>query len=259
MFRNTEFWGVRVVGMILAALMAVAVMDGAALAQWGNQGGQPGYDDAGQRRRASVTVYEHAHFRGRSETYYRDAARLPRGISSIRIKGRRASVTVYEYRDFEGRSKTFYEDVSNLDHHGINDVIRSLVVHRGGGGGHDPWPNPNPNPNPDYGRSEVILYEHAGYRGRSQTFNGDVTNLRGTYIGNDSVSSIRVRNATITIYEHSNFRGRHQTFNGDVPNLRDTYIGNDQASSIRIWRGTRQDTGGGGNQRIIITPRIKIE
>lgn len=38
----------------------------------------------------------------------------------------------------------------------------------------------------------VVLYEHNGYLGRSEVFGADISNIRGSYVGDDMVSSLRV-------------------------------------------------------------------
>ncbi|MBW1712837.1 MAG: hypothetical protein JRJ59_06800 [Deltaproteobacteria bacterium] len=179
----------------------------------------------------SVTVYEHANFRGRQATFYGDVAWLPGGISSFRIHGR-GTVTFYRGSGFVGTYETFDRDVANLAHTRIgNDRVSSLRLGQG------PAPG-GPRPAPGR-RGEVVLYRHVNYRGLSQVFTNDVANLAGSRIGNDQVSSLQVHNAVVTLFEHANFRGRRQSFRHDVSDLRRTRFGNDVCSSIKVYLAGR--------------------
>lgn len=186
----------------------------------------------------SVTVYEHVHFRGRQATFYGDVAWLPGGISSFRIHGR-GTVTFYRGTGFVGTYETFDRDVANLAQTHIgNNRVSSLRLGRGPApGGHRPPPD-RPRPIPGR-RGEVVLYRHVNFRGLSQVFTNDVTNLVHTRIGNDQVSSLQVRNASVTLFEHANFRGRRQSFRHDVNDLRRTNFGNDACSSIKVYLAGR--------------------
>ena len=83
--------------------------------------------------------------------------------------------------------------------------------------------------------SGVTLFAAGDYRGASETFYGDVPSLKGTRVGNDHASSLRLAPGCVaTLYEHHEYRGRSTFVNHDVPDLRRTAVGNDAVSSLRI-------------------------
>lgn len=87
----------------------------------------------------------------------------------------------------------------------------------------------------DHDRAGVTLFRHVYFEGRQETFYGDVPDLRGTYIGNDAVSSIAVdRGCRVTLFADSYFRGRSISLHHDEADLRGTYVGNDRISSLRV-------------------------
>ena len=95
-------------------------------------------------------------------------------------------------------------------------------------------------------RNTITVYRDAWYQGRSQTFSGEVRDLRNSGM-NDEISSMRF-NGTWEACTDGNFGGRCQTFTGDVGDL--ARVGfNDQISSLRPVRGGGGDGGGwgGGN------------
>ena len=79
------------------------------------------------------------------------------------------------------------------------------------------------------------MYQHAGFVGRSETFRGDVRDLRGTTIGEREASSIRVSSGcTATLYSDPDFGGRSTDFSGDTGTFFFSEIGDDRASSLRL-------------------------
>lgn len=87
----------------------------------------------------------------------------------------------------------------------------------------------------DHGRVGVTLFEHVHFGGRSETFYGDVPSLRGTYIGNDEVTSVAVpRGCEVTLFRDADCRGPSITLRRDVADLSKTWLGNDQASSLSV-------------------------
>ncbi len=213
-----------IVGLFIAALISAPAMAG----MWGPR----------QAGRVSVTVYEHANFSGRQATFFGDTAWLPRGISSIRISGS-CTVTLFNNYNFQGRNQNITSDVRNLQGSIVgNDRVLSLTI--------SPFQSDSPGANRPGGASgEVILFEHARFKGRYTKVTGDIPNLTNSRVGNDATSSIRIKDAEVTVYEHANYRGRSQTFNGSVERLTGTRVGIDAISSIRVrWFG-RPGQGGG--------------
>jgi hypothetical protein len=95
---------------------------------------------------------------------------------------------------------------------------------------------------------QLVLFEHAGFRGQSRTINGDTPNFRDLGF-NDRASSLRVLGGAWEVCEDADFGGRCQVVDGDVPNLADNGW-NDRISSARPARrlerredGDRRDRG----------------
>ena len=84
-------------------------------------------------------------------------------------------------------------------------------------------------------RPSVTVYHDVHFEGRSETFFGDVADFRGSYVGNDTVSSIVVDpGCHVKLYRHAYFRGRSVSLGRDFADLRGTWVGNDEVSSMRI-------------------------
>ncbi len=194
----------------------------------------------------TVTLYQHAHFRGRSVVLRGDAPNLARtglGLneaSSMRVDypglnhqiKRFAAVTLYDDFGFTGRRESLEGDDEDLRDNRIgNDRLRSIRVPRG---------------------LTVTLYEHVGFRGRSETIHGSDDDLSDNRIGLDQASSIRIYGQAapeqqleveerpgVRIYEHARYRGRSDLLYGDVPDLGATEVGAGRISSLRVPRGFR--------------------
>jgi hypothetical protein len=96
-------------------------------------------------------------------------------------------------------------------------------------------------------RQGVTLYRDNNYRGASELFYEDTPRMKGTRIGNDALSSIRVpHGCKVILYEDIEYRGRSIELYGDEPELGRTQIGNDQVSSLRV------DCGGYGQQGVTL-------
>jgi len=82
----------------------------------------------GDRNSGSITVYEHADFRGRSQSFDRGIRNLKSVgmndmISSVQLRG---TWEVCEHEDYNGRCETLSRDVRNFERSGLNDRISSL-------------------------------------------------------------------------------------------------------------------------------------
>ncbi|MEM9405297.1 MAG: beta/gamma crystallin-related protein [Acidobacteriota bacterium] len=94
-------------------------------------------------------------------------------------------------------------------------------------------------------RRGVTLFEDAGFRGRSYTVYSDRNDLRGTPIGNDRATSIRVDpGCEAIVYEDIEYRGRSAVIRADAAAIDDFGIGNDTLSSIRVVCGRDRDQRG---------------
>ena len=142
-------------------------------------------------------------------------------ISSIRVFGG-AEVTVYEDENLRGNSQTITRDMPNLRN--WNDKITSLEIRRGAYGSANYGGEPrngacfytNENYSGEmfcmnsgesqrnvgdryndkissirvFGGADVVVYEDENFRGNSQSFRHDVSNLGGW---NDKITSIEIR------------------------------------------------------------------
>jgi hypothetical protein len=83
----------------------------------------------------------------------------------------------------------------------------------------------------------VELCQHADHEGRCQTFTANNADLRGSIVGGDTASSVRIRTGAVAaLYEHDNYGGRCRTITKDDLNLHDNGFG-DIVSSLRFGRG----------------------
>ena len=95
---------------------------------------------------------------------------------------------------------------------------------------------------------QLVLFEHAGFRGQSRTLTGDTPNLRDASF-NDKASSVRVLGGAWEVCEDADFGGRCQVLDGDIANLQDTGW-NDRISSARPARRLeRRGDRGDGDRR----------
>ncbi|MEM6457042.1 MAG: beta/gamma crystallin-related protein [Acidobacteriota bacterium] len=212
-------------------------------------GGYGDRDDRWDRPLEAVTLYRDLDFTGRREGFDEDVSDL-RGsyigddeATSVQV-ARRCRARLYEHPNFRGR---FIEldggdDERDLRRSPIrDDSISSLRVRCGRDLRKVDWDAPIEG---------VTLYRDLRFSGRAETFVDDIPDLRGTYIGNDEVTSARVaRGCRVRLYEHPDFRGDYTELrNGeDAPDLRGSRVGDDRISSLEIrCRRDRDDWYGGG-------------
>ena len=160
-------------------------------------------------------------------------------MSSIRVlSGRWLLCTGANYT---GDCLTFSRNVPNLGQYGINNNVSSLRPVTGNPWGGNWWSN---NPwrgtwfgfafsNRKPGRGDLVIFEDAGYRGRSAVVDRNMPNLRRTGL-NDNISSLSVRDGVWKLCAQANYRGRCITVSDDVYNLRGVF--NDRISSIQRIR-----------------------
>lgn len=79
----------------------------------------------------------------------------------------------------------------------------------------------------------AIIYQHANYKGAAQCLQVGRYNVNNIEIGNDALSSIKVRQGNVVyLYEHSNFTGRRGVLTKDSSYVGDSW--NDITSSIIV-------------------------
>lgn len=88
------------------------------------------------------------------------------------------------------------------------------------------------------GSGSITVYRDANFRGQSQTFDGEVSNL-GRSGMNDAISSMQMRGRWEACTD-ANFRGQCVEFDGEASNL-SRFRMNDSISSLRpVWGGGRR-------------------
>lgn len=203
---------------------------------------EPVREPARPETRRGVTLYEHQGYRGNYQKFY-DGQEVPelRGsivgqdaASSVRVDPG-CRVTLWEHPSYEGRSSEVTADVEDLGRTRVgNDTVSSLRVDCGGGSSGGGMGGGAPAAERRLG---VTLYEQRGFRGRSQTFyDGDrISDLRGTLLGADVASSLRVDpGCQVTLYEGASFTGRSTILARDLEDLGDSRVGDDTVSSLVV-------------------------
>jgi hypothetical protein len=81
----------------------------------------------------------------------------------------------------------------------------------------------------------LTLYRDLRFCGVSETFDRDVPDLRGTRIGDDRATSVRVPpGCRVRLYQHPNYRGDYTELRSDEADLRGSRVGDDGASSLQV-------------------------
>jgi Beta/Gamma crystallin len=173
---------------------------------------------------AQVTLYEHAHYQGRSFPVTRELPNLASVgfndmASSLVIRG--GQWQLCSDAGFRGRCITLGPGrYPTLRAMGLNDAISS--VRRT-----DVYAAPPGNPGGD-----LVLYEHDNYVGRAFPVMRDLPNLAPTGF-NDVASSLVIRRGRWQLCSDAGFRGRCVVLNpGRYPSLNAMGL-NDQLSSVR--------------------------
>jgi hypothetical protein len=100
------------------------------------------------------------------------------------------------------------------------------------------------------------LYQNLNFQGASTEVDANVSDLRGSRVGDDSATSLQVEcddwresvdwgdsgtavTQGVTLYRDLNYAGVSEVFTADVADLRSSKIGNDQASSVSVSEGCR--------------------
>ena len=211
--------------------------------------------DRPRRRPANegITAYSGANYSGYHEVFRRDEPYLvDNSIGNDRIRSVRVpegcEVTIYEHEDYGGRSVTLNRDHTDLTRTQFGRAGASSLRIRcdryrsndyGSGSGHR---YDDEDRYDDRRARGVTFYRDSDYRGTSETYWNDRSNLSGTQVGNDRISSVQVdRGCRVVLYSDANFRGRSTVLTRDIEDLKRTEVGNDTVSSFRIdcsrgWR-----------------------
>jgi Beta/Gamma crystallin len=174
---------------------------------------------------ADITIYEHAHFQGRSQVlppgrYDDPFSQLTIGndsLSSLKVPPGLVA-RLYEHSHFQGHFIDIKEDTPVISPF-WNDRTSSIIV---------------------YGEAEqppvikeVRIFEHAYYGGSSQTLQKGKYDIAQLLIGNDTFSAAQVPyGMVLRLYEHANFQGAFIDIREDTPVVSIDW--NDRPSSIVV-------------------------
>lgn len=213
-----------------------------------------------------VTLFSDIDRDGRSEriTYDEPDVRRTslgnRPVRSVEVS-EGCRVLLFEGRSFRGRVVEVREDDNDLRNADLQ-TVGSVRVRCGRDEG---WGEVRPRPGTSWSWTDgddrrdrdgydrrdrdrretfgVTLFRDRNLNGPSETFTGDVADLRSSRIGSRKASSIRVpRGCTAILYAQPGFRGRSAEFREDDNNLKNTQVGEDTTSSIRVdCRSDRDD------------------
>jgi hypothetical protein len=138
-------------------------------------------------------------------------------------QARGSSATLYSSVNYSGASRGFLDDVPDFVRIGFNDQVSSLAVSSG---------------------AVVTLFSDAYYQGTCQAFTDSDPDLRGSTIGNDTASSMRIDSRSycgvpwLTLFQDANLGGSSFTATASVPTLNGHVVGYHQASSLVVGPGT---------------------
>lgn len=81
----------------------------------------------------------------------------------------------------------------------------------------------------------VTLHRDPGMRGTSQTFSNDVSDLRGSYVGNDQTTSVSVSGGCrARLYQDPDYRGAYTEVTSNIYDLRGSHVGDDSVTSLQV-------------------------
>lgn len=204
-----------------------------------------------EARGSSVLLFKDAGYRGQSfrvDGPIRDLGELGFNDRASSIRVRAGSWLLCSDADFRGRCIVVDGDIPDFSAMGLNDQISSIRPYDGRnyGGGYGGYSGDDDGDygrgygrgygyDQDYaGRGGIVLYQDAGFSGRSIALDRDEVDL-GRIGFNDKASSVSVGYGVWLLCEHAQFQGRCITVNGDVGDL-GRYRLNDQISSVRRIR-----------------------
>jgi len=201
-----------------------------------------------------VTLYRDLGFSGTSQTFSEDVSDL-RGsyigndtATSVRVSSG-CRVRLYADANFRGSYIDVNRDISDLRGSQVgNDTVTSIQVRCDGNG--DDWNSGGGEWNGGSTASGVTLYRDLDFSGRSQTFSSDISDLRGSYVGNDTTTSVRVdRGCRARLYADANFQGAHVEVEREIADLRRSPVGNDTVTSMQVrCDGNGDDWNSGGGE-----------
>ncbi len=182
-----------------------------------------------------VILFRQANYRGKSQMFHGECASLKGSVIgsdraySIRVPPG-CVVTLFEKDNYRGRREAIRGDDPDLSDNKIGrNRVSSLRIR------YEDTSAPTPPRRPS--RGQVVLYEHQDFRGLKQVLRTSLPSLRGSVIGDNTLSSIRVPPGwKVTLYSEANYRGDRLVLSQGLNFLQGTTVGNDRVSSIRVER-----------------------
>ena len=180
---------------------------------------------AGSQALAQVVLYEHDNFQGRTYGVSRQAPNLAHvGFNDIAssVVIRSGGWQLCSDAGYQGQCVTLGPGrYASLRSMGLNDRLSSVRAAASTGGGHP--------------QTDVTLYEHDGFAGRSFPVAREVSNL-ATVGFNDVASSVVIRSGRWQLCSDAGYRGQCVTLaTGRYPSLGAMGL-NDRLSSVRRVR-----------------------
>ena len=197
---------------------------------------------SGDSREIGVTLYRDPGFRGTGETFNEDRSDLRPFLigddqaTSVKVS-RGCTARLYQDLNFRGAYTEVTADIPDLRGSRVgDDSVTSIRVRCDGRGwgdvtedsaedqfDDDPW---------NYG---VTLFRDADFRGTSQTFDSDERDLRGSLIGDDQTTSVRISSGCrARLYQDLDFRGSYTEVTANIANLRSARVGDDSITSLQV-------------------------
>ena len=205
------------------------------------------------RTTPGVTLHSDLDFSGRNQIITDDISDL-RGhyvgndtTTSVRVDPG-CLARLYADANYQGSYLEVDRDISDLRGSSVgNDTVTSVRVHcdRNGGGWNSDadWNSGGGGWDDGTTIDGVTLYRDLNFSGRSQSFTGDISDLRGSSIGSDAATSVRVsRGCRARLFADANYQGAYIETQRDISDLRGSPVGNDTVTSMQV----RCDTDGGG-------------
>ena len=212
---------------------------------------------------SGVTLFRDLNFSGTSQLFTEDVPDLRDtflgndAATSVRVdRGCRARL--YVDADYRGAYIEVDRQLSDLRGSRVgNDSVTSVRVRCDGrGAGWDPGDDGWSTGPPDYG---VTLFRDLVFSGSSQTFTEDTSDLRDTFLGNDSATSVRIsRGCRARLYADADFRGPYIEVERDVSDLRGSQVGNDAITSLQVRCEDRGGDWGSGDSGSSGTHRVTL-
>jgi hypothetical protein len=111
--------------------------------------------------------------------------------------------------------------------------------------------NPDEDWREESGDFGVTLYRDPAFRGHFETFTEDRRDLRGSRIGDDQTTSVRVsRGCSARLFQDLDYRGAYAEITADNGDLRSSRVGDDSVTSIQVrcdgegWDDDSSSSGG---------------